>query len=355
MDNIETSYKIFFNHAGIALSVLDADGKILLVNDKFQELCGVSKVNIEDKKNLLDFLSGKNASLIKNYLRADAVFNNSKNWECKFNSQTGQKINVLLSLTRLPDETKIFVSLTETTSIQKAIRNSLRAKHQQNIAKIASGIAHEIRNPLSAINTSIEILSGGLDISGQDLELMNIILEENKRLDHIIREFTQFARIEEPELKMININKIIEETLDLISDNIQPDINLILELSERLQPTLADQRQLKSALINIITNAWEAMPNGGEIQISTSLSKNDLGEDQILITITDTGCGINQVDLTKVFRPFFPDKEKNMGMGLAICERIIENHNGEINIQSVINQGTTVSIFLPVNIRSNFI
>ena len=344
------NFQNLFENAGIALCAINGRGVIGLANKKFSEISGIKKTELQNNRNIFDFISGENVGNVRLILTKKVQkLGELKNIECIFTNSAGKSILMLLSLKRLA-ENKYIISLTDITSIKRSEKNTYLQKRQKEIARLASGIAHEIRNPLSAINTSVEILKDALKLSGQERELMNIILEENKHLDMIIKEFSYYARLLSPEVTLSHINNFIEETIQMNEDKFVDNIEVELKLQKDLPLISIDKSQMRTVFEHIINNAIEAMPEGGNLEISTSHSKNEYGEDQITIQFNDNGIGIKEENMEKIFKPFFSTKENNYGMGLTICERIIDNHNGEIIIQSKVDIGTKVTIHLPVEI-----
>jgi len=353
MKKTENEFHSAFYNAGVGLSILENSGSITLVNKKLENLSGYSKDELENKKNLADIFSSNCQEIIKSFLNSITIKEQSlDNIPCIVKKGNGKFINVLLSVFQMPGDEKLVASITDVTAYKKFQRNFYLSAHQKNIAKLSSGIAHEIRNPLSAITTSIEILKDSLTVSGQDKKLMEIILEENKRLSNLITEFTRFARLENPDFQMVALNELIEMTIELIRSPQGADISIELNFDETIPIIQGDKKQLELVIKNILTNAVEAMPGGGKITISTTLYHNEYNESQIKASFSDTGIGIDEIDIKKVFRPFYSNKEKTSGMGLAICERIIEAHFGEILIESEKDKGTIVSIVLPTEIPS---
>ena len=153
----------------------------------------------------------------------------------------------------------------------------------------------------------------------------------------------KFAKMPEPNFQPCDVNKLVRETLSLY-ENLPNDINVDVQLASELPQANLDEGQIKQVLHNIIKNAIEAMPNGGKLQVITGLD-----DDIISIEITDTGCGMSEEVKSKLFTPYFTTKQKGTGLGMAIVQRIIEQHDGEINVESQEGVGTTVKILLKSN------
>ena len=231
--------------------------------------------------------------------------------------------------------------------LRQEITHSERMK---SIAILASGMAHEIKNPLTPIKTFSEQLPSRLDDKEFLLKFSRIINKEVDRIDSLVQELLNFAKPSPPELKEVNIHQLIEQTLDLLNNEIiRHKINLNASFENKNILIHIDPQQIKQALLNIFLNAIEAMPNNGTLNISTSVVvRSEATKQSLIIEITDTGCGINPKDLSHIFDPFFSKKNHGTGLGLSITHEIIKNHNGIIFTESELGKGTTFKIELPL-------
>jgi signal transduction histidine kinase len=177
-------------------------------------------------------------------------------------------------------------------------------------------------------------------------KLLDVITEEVNRLNRVVSQFLDYARPYAPELRPRPINAVIEKALALVeADRISGCIHIQLELHPHLPPVPMDQEQIHQVILNIALNAIEAMPEGGTLTIRTSRIESDAG-DAVGISIRDTGLGIRREALKQIFTPFFTTKERGVGLGLAVCQRIIRNHGGRIRVKSIPGQGTIFYIRL---------
>ncbi len=218
------------------------------------------------------------------------------------------------------------------------------AEKLASLGRLSAGIAHELNNPLTGILTSGHILLKNMPEESLQREDAEIIVKETTRCRKIIKEFLNFARQSKPEMKLSDINKIIEESLSLVKNRVLScNIQIIKELS-LLPLVLVDADQIHQVFINILLNAQEAMPDAGSLTISSHHQHSF-----IEIKFIDTGCGIAQENMNRLFDPFFTTKEMGTGLGLAVSYGIIEKHQGRIAIESIAGEGTTVIIRLPVS------
>lgn len=218
---------------------------------------------------------------------------------------------------------------------------AVRADRLLAIEELASGIAHEIRNPMGIIKTISQTLKE--EKEDDDLiEGLDIIINEIDRANKVIDGLLNFSRPLENEMKEISLNKILKEVV-LITDKYsnKQDVDIELHIKEDVY-VIADKEKLKQVFINIILNSVQSMINGGVLYIRTEAIDNGVN-----ISFLDTGIGIKKEHLEKIFNPFFTTKEKGVGLGLSLSHRIIQDHNGYMTIESIESKGTQIDIYLP--------
>ncbi len=217
-----------------------------------------------------------------------------------------------------------------------------RAEHLSAIGEMTAGISHEIRNPLGIIKSSAELLKKKMVKTEQSTTIIDIIVEESIRLNNIIKDFLDFAKPMTPSLKACHIDDIIEKNINYLSEQIK-EHDFIIE-KKFAQPTpeiMADSERLYQAFLNIMLNAFQAMPQGGKLTIEM-VSESD----KITIYFHDQGKGIAQESLKKIWNPFFTTKEMGTGLGMGIVKNIIESHHGKIDVFNRESGGVTVKIVL---------
>jgi len=235
----------------------------------------------------------------------------------------------------------------------------IRSEKLVSVGQLAAGVAHEVNNPLAGILVYIKLL---LKKYGQNKlqteetkKQLEKIGKETERCSRIIKNLLDFSRQTEVVLRPVDINRVIEATFSIIGHQISLDnIRTETNLCPTLPPILVDFDQIQQAVMNIVLNAAQAMPDGGDLTITTSVAKGvrigDSFRDAIRIDVSDTGIGIPREDLDKLFTPFFTTKEKGKGsgLGLSVVHGIIERHHGKIEVRSDLGAGTTFSIFLGI-------
>jgi two-component system sensor histidine kinase PilS (NtrC family) len=222
------------------------------------------------------------------------------------------------------------------------------------LGEMSAGMAHEIRNPLAALAGSMQMLRRDLPLDETSARLMDIAVREATRLDAIITEFLLYARPPALNLKDCDINTLVSETLDLIRHESQSRKNITLSVQPGTGRMVAqvDQDQMKQVFWNLAANAFEAMPEGGRLTITTARRRIRSGErmgDGIEIGFSDTGEGIKKEDLEKIFLPFFTTKKQGSGLGLAAVHRIVDLHGGWIRVDSQPGSGSKFVVCLPMS------
>ncbi len=237
-------------------------------------------------------------------------------------------------------------------ALKQQLLNIQRTEQLRVCGEIATGLAHEIKNPLAGIKVSMEVLSEDSNLSKDDKDVLSQVIGEVRRIEALLKGLLNFAKPPVPQFTPTNVNNIIDICMTFsvrvpsgASSNNSREIAVVKNFDKDIPMIMADQMQLQQVFLNLILNAVDAMPNGGILTINTS----PLDETSIIIEVSDTGRGINQDVITKVFQPFFTTKTKGTGMGLAITRRIVEEHGGFISMKSFLDKGTTFRIVLPIS------
>lgn len=236
----------------------------------------------------------------------------------------------------------VFRSVQGMKHLEESIK---RAKKLESLGALSAGMAHEIRNPLTSIKGYAQYIKMELGEESYLNDDISIIISEVDRLNKIVDRFLTFARPRELKLEVSDVNEAVKSTLSLLKSKcLSHNIKEIINLGD-IPKTFLDLDQFKQVIINLVMNAIQAMENGGTLEITTRYVKN---LKLIELNISDTGSGILPENQDKIFEPYFTTKEKGIGLGLAICARIIENHKGVIELSSMPKKGTTFTIKLPV-------
>lgn len=257
-------------------------------------------------------------------------------------TKNGQKKSILVrSSLLLFKGKKMFLSVYLDITGRKEIEKEQRLAQ---LGRLVSDMAHEVNNPLMIISGNAQLCLMEELTSQAVKDNLKVIVEECRRAKDIIQRLLIFSRPSKGERKEIELNKTIDAVIAIIEHQFSlTNIELSRKYTDNLPLISADEKQLQEVLINLFSNAKEAMPSGGLITIRTSLEENSLRLD-----IEDTGCGMSEEVLGRIPEPFFTTKEKGTGLGLAICQSIIKAHHGQLKFESAPQKGTTATIRLPV-------
>ena len=327
-------------------------GQVIYTNNAFLAMHGYTRDEVLGR-DLKDFLS-------KEYMpHVERLFRNEITWdkipehiEFRRKHRNG---------TRLPTELKInilefkgkpaLVGIFRDISARKEMERKVKENEWlASIGQLSANIAHEIRNPLSSIKTNIQILLKNLDLQGFNKRRLEIAAEEIKRLDRILEDTLDFAaplKMDKVPHDIHDIHQVVKKCTDLLSDRIRDGkIRVVLKMSNLVGRILMHGEKMLQTTMNIILNAIDAMPNGGTLEIATGETEH-MGKKMLRIEIKDTGQGICPEDMSQIFNPFFSTKTKGAGLGLSNVKKIIEAHQGIVEVDSRLGFGTLVRVLLP--------
>ena len=345
--NIDDSLKnIISSIHEYALYVINLDGLITYFGMGCETMFGYNKSEIIFKQvNILH--KNKAVSELEMILERVRLFGKYEA-EIELFTKAGVVIPVRLTVNQFLDANGkltgyIFIAkdITETKKLEYQI---FQAEKLAALGQLSAGMAHEINNPLFVISGRLQMLK--LEALPEKLtETIDLIDSQTNRIRKLVDQILKFARKSTSTLEAVNINEIIELALPLVNHSVSPSVKVEINksLEKNMPKILGDTYQLEEVFLNIIINAYHAMPDGGVIKITTRNFQDLYAQ----IQITDTGIGIPAVNLKNIFMPFFSTKGQGTGLGLSICHNIIKNHNGSIELESQVNQGTTFTIKLP--------
>jgi two-component system, LuxR family, sensor kinase FixL len=219
------------------------------------------------------------------------------------------------------------------------------------VGELAASIAHELNNPLGTVSLRIESILAQTSPTDPRHKLLGIVEQEVERMAHLVSNLLQFSRAGSEQASTVEVPQEIQMTLELVLHNLRRrGIEVVQDLEPGLPAIFADRQKLRQVFLNLLTNAGDAMPDGGKLTIRARRDSAPARPDAVVIEVTDTGVGIAAENLPRVMDPFFTTKEegKGTGLGLAICKRIVQEHKGSIQIDSCVGKGTTIRISIPV-------
>lgn len=237
--------------------------------------------------------------------------------------------------------------------LQKSRKHLMASEKMVMLGKLAAGTAHSIRNPLTSVKMRLFSLSRSLVLTPIQQDDFNVISEEIRHIDTIVQNFLEFSRPPRLNMQPVSPSLVVDNAVKLLEHRLNAyGVQVEVLRMRRLPKVAADSEQMKEVLVNLIINACEAMQSSGKIVIREEVGTDGNGNQTAVIRLSDTGPGISEAMKIKIFEPFFTSKEEGTGLGLSIALKIVEEHNGMLDVESMEGQGATFIITLPVMSRS---
>ncbi|MDR1839467.1 MAG: PAS domain S-box protein [Treponema sp.] len=329
----------------VGILVCDGDNNLVMVNKYAQRLLplncseGEQLVSAIDDERIAEFFR-------ETLLNRDRVIDKEIDIDYKGRNRLFS-VNVL-PLVRDRRITGSLIYIEDITEKRKGEARLHRAENLASLTTLAAGLAHEIKNPLGSISIHLQLLQKTLAkinyTNNKTDKYFNVIKEEVDRLNRIVIDFLFAVRPMNIELREGDINNMISKMMEFVTVEMElSKILCLLELDEKVPKIMMDERLLNQVMLNLVKNAQSAMPKGGVLTIATNYADNE-----IRISICDTGIGISKENIAKIFEPYFTTKETGTGLGLTQVYKIIREHHGEITVNSAPDTGTEFKIFLPV-------
>lgn len=328
----------------------DEGGRITSFNPAAQEATGYSLAQVQGRpwRDVFNWHPGQTADK-----PGEETANMRFEVECA--RADGNRLVLGMTLSPLQERGRttgmvgVFKDLTQIRDLEEEMR---RKDWLASLGEMSAGMAHEIRNPLGALAGAMQMLRKDLHADETSQRLMDIAIREATRLDTIITEFLQYARPPALNLGEYDLNKLLAETLDLVQHEARTRTNIRIETKPSQEALVGqvDQDQLKQVFWNLATNAFDAMPKGGQLTIASGSRSIDAGGrkgDVIEISFQDSGEGISKKNLDNIFLPFFTTKKQGSGLGLAAVHRIVDLHGGWIKVESKEHEGSRFVVCLP--------
>jgi PAS domain S-box-containing protein len=345
LDQTEQRFKSLFVHHSDSIFTFNLDGQLIDANQAAEKLVDYP---IEDLKNMdwNSIILPKDLDLHREYFKQA---NKGKHQECTVSIIRKDGCERVVNIKMIPiiiDNQLIGIyeiakDITESKLSEEMIR---RSDKLSVVGQLAAGVAHEIRNPLTTLRGFVQLFKTDIDERYAD-----IMLTELDRINLIVSEFLILSKPQAINYEYKDIEQILHSIISFLEPQaIIKNIQLHLVVDKEIPQIKCEQNQLKQVFINLLKNAIEAMPKGGNITVEVQVTNDEM----VNICIIDEGEGIEEEQIPKVGEPFFSTKENGTGLGLMVSYRIIENHGGAMRISSQLNKGTTIEIKLPISTRS---
>ncbi len=364
-----------FNTIEDGVLVADETGRVLYFNQAVTRLLGMQE-GVSEGQHVNQFLPDLDWEKLARFDKSGGLRVTRHEFEIEYPRPR------LISLYAAPldgeaiGSSGVALILHDATEARQKTNEAIETERIQALTLLAASVAHEIGNPLNALHIHLQLMERELkkldavvrepgagassgsgrktkadSLGGEAVEITHKLEKylavskgEITRLDYIVTQFLQAIRPSAPQLRMASLNDVVKETLELLRPEIE---NRGIVIKERLARQLAaspiDVAQIKQALVNLVKNAAQSMTKGGVLSVQT-----DSGVDGVVVSIADTGGGIPQEQINRIFEPFYTTKKKGTGLGLMIVQRIVRDHGGRIDLESHVGKGTTFRIWLPL-------
>ena len=345
----EQRYRTLFEESMDVVFISTPDGKFIDINHAGVELFGYSSkeelLQVDIPKDL--YLKPSDREIYQRTIEREGYV---KDYELLYKRKDGRRLNAIVTAIALRnDEGRVVVYqgvIRDITEERRLKEQLARAERLSAIGQMGAVVAHEIGNPLSAISTSIDLLE--IRGKGTNTNLFESIKGEIGRLKNMLTDFSQLAKPYIPERSLGDINLALKEVIGLLEkDEKYRRIALERDLDETMVKFPFDRDRIRQVVWNIILNGLQAMPEGGLLRIR-SLNCGD----QVKIEVVDSGKGITDAELQSMFEPFYTTKAGGTGLGLSIAAKIIEAHDGKIEVESKVGEGTKFTLLLPIKVGS---
>jgi two-component system NtrC family sensor kinase len=344
-----------------SIMATDLAGNIMIWNRAAEETLGYSASEVIGKMNIRKIYPEGMARKVMQMLRSTEYGpeDRLRSYPMVYVRRDGEVVEGTLSAAMVYDtkgneiaSVGSFVDLRERLEMERALRRTqeqlLQSEKLAAMGRLTSQVAHELNNPLYGIMNTLELLKTEVSPQSKRRKILEMAHSETIRLSDMLRKMLSFSKPDQEERQPVDINSVIDEILLLHEKQLRElDIKLAFDFTEGLGWVNASKNQLRQVFLNMVANARDAMPTGGTLTVTTSADA-----DKIKVEITDTGIGIPEENISKIFDSFFTTKDdvKDVGLGLSVCFGFIKDHGGDVNVQSQLGAGTTFTITLPIHI-----
>ncbi|MGP1576371.1 MAG: two-component system sensor histidine kinase NtrB [Treponema sp.] len=329
--------------------ILDSQQRVVKSNKAAVRILGIPIVEGDDRPFWKQLHHQKIAAFIRTVIKNEE---GKKRAEFTVVADAGNQY-IDLSVAPLVRDKKVkgtIITCEDTTQKKREEINRIRLENLASLTNLAAAVAHEIKNPLGAISIHVQLLRKNFktcntEISSKAQKHLDVVDEEIARLNTIVVDFLFAVRPLQCTFAPVCMNEVIDTLIATFSEEFQQaGVQLRLQLEKHLPYIQADERFMRQALMNILTNAKAAMPAGGVLTVATFIN-----DDKLCIRISDTGCGIPAEVLHKIFEPYFTTKADGSGLGLTMTYKVIKEHGGDIQVHSEADRGTCFTISLPLS------
>ena len=349
LEDVQAYTSLLIAKLPVGVIATDASGKITTWNQAIVQLTGIAKNTVTGKKPH-EILPESLAVFFEQTVPAESEETQPPIPDSSIRIAFGsRRCELLCHPLLITDSRKQYMGkvllisdITEIKSLEQRMRENERLAA---VGRMAGGVAHEVRNPLSSIKGLALLLKNKFAAGSKEQDTADLLIQETERMNRTITEMLSFTRPTSLKLAPVDLSALLQRSLQLIkAEAVDNNIETTLAVGEHLAPVLGDDDRLQQVMMNILLNAMQAMEKGGQLLVTLGNKEHDQG---VELRISDTGDGIAPELLPQVFYPYFTTKQGGTGIGLAISQKIIADHGGSIELESEPGKGTTVIILLP--------
>jgi len=360
--------QVYQFHKGVVQNIssgivtIDPNGRITFINQAAAKMIEYNYLELVDTDIKKIFVDPVEADEILNELMIEKKVFESK--EVNLITKTKKIIPIGFSTSFLKSNGSEFdgviIIFRNLTNLRNFRRQMERMDRLATLGEVSAGIAHEIRNPLAGIKTSAQVLEESFAPNDFRAQLVSRIVKEIDRSNDLLKRFFKFAKPGRPEQEYVKIERLIEGVRLLLNSRMRKkSIKFNADYCENLPDVFVDEGQIEQVIINLMLNAIDSIEGKGEISVKTGIKKHKLDlnikeiKDFVFVEIQDTGKGIDESHIEKIFNPFFTTKHDGVGLGLAISSRLIEENGGKLDVNSEEGRGTKFTLYFQIETEEN--
>ena len=336
--------------------LLDATGSVLYLNDPLRSLVPMSGFRKYQGQKYLRLISVSEIVSFMTAFMKSGKETDSEIFENDFPGEGTKSVNCTAS--RVKDPEGFLFSFRDVTFFKRFREEFRRNESLAQMTTMAAGVAHEIKNPLASISIYLQLMDKMMEKNGsmtreEAHKYLDVVSEEVDRINRIAVDFLFAVKPMKVDLSSVSANDIVKKTMEVVGPELQEKgVRLNLNLATSLPKVLADMSLMQQALLNLVKNAMQAMPEdrkNPEITVSTYMDS-----DMVKLSVADNGCGMNEEQMSKIFEPYYTTKSSGTGLGLTVLFKIMKQHGGDVSVHSVQGEGSEFVLQIPVPENERF-
>lgn len=340
-------YRNLFESASIATFILEPETCLIIdANRQAEKLLGVMR----------EEMTGKQFHFFNELLLRAGETERPVFYDGEFVTRHGNQLFVEVNAGLIDNSGRsvVMAFVRDVTEHRKLKEKLLQAERLALLGELSAGIAHEVRNPLAAININLQFLLRTMDKDKPERIMVETALQGVERIDGIVSATLNFAKPAKPDFKFHDINEIIRATVPLAKVSMEKkNVRVVLELTDNLPPISVDFKQIQQVIVNLMTNAADAVKGKGQVLIRSGIALSTGNHSSVVVTIIDDGEGMTKEEAKKIFDPFYTKKASGTGLGLSVSQQILNFHGASINVSSEPGKGTTFWIAFPLTEKTD--